>query len=125
MQAQIYAVIDLIDAGLVAASHDISDGGLAVALAEMTFENEIGLKVEVDSNLPLTQILFSETGGFLLEIISENIEPAKQLLQKSNLTYQFIGTTTSTQRIRIQNAIDLDLTKAKERWQNGLREKLL
>jgi phosphoribosylformylglycinamidine synthase len=125
VQAQIYAVIDLIDAGLVAASHDISDGGLAVALAEMTFENEIGLKVEVDSNLPLTQILFSETGGFLLEIISENIEPAKQLLQKSNLTYQFIGTTTSTQRIRIQNAIDLDLTKAKERWQNGLREKLL
>ena len=34
-RARIYAITDAIDAGLVAACQDISDGGLAVALAEM------------------------------------------------------------------------------------------
>jgi phosphoribosylformylglycinamidine synthase subunit PurL len=124
LQAQLYAVIDLIDAGLVAASHDISDGGLAVALAEMSFENEIGLEVSIESDLPLSRILFSETGGFLLEIATENMDSVAQLLEQRKLAYQTIGKTTSTSRLKIQEAIDLDLARAKERWQNGLREKL-
>ena len=125
LQAQLYVVIDLIDAGLVAASHDISDGGLAVTLAEMAFENEIGLEVAIDSSLTLSQILFSETGGFILEIYPENIHTSMELLEKRNLNYQHIGKTTSSKRIKIQNSIDLWLDQAKERWQNGLREKLL
>ncbi|MCZ6672054.1 MAG: phosphoribosylformylglycinamidine synthase subunit PurL [Verrucomicrobia bacterium] len=125
VQAQLYSVIDLIDAGLVAASHDISDGGLAVAIAEMSFENQIGCEVSIESDLPLSPILFSETGGFILEISSTHLSDALTLLNERNLAYQRIGTTTSTQRLKIQNAIDLDLTQAKERWENGLREKLL
>lgn len=125
VEAQLYAVVDLIDAGLVLASHDISDGGLAVALAEMSFENEIGFEVMVDSLVPPIPTLFSETGGFILEISTANLETVISLLDGRNLVYQRIGSTTSTPRLKIQNSIDLDLAQAKERWENGLREKLL
>jgi len=125
VQAQLYAVIDLIDSGLVEASHDISDGGLAVALAEMSFENEIGFAVEIDSELSALTCLFAETGGFILEITPANLKAATTLLDERNLNYQSIGSTSSDKRLNLNSTINLDLAHAKERWENGLREKLL
>ena len=37
VKKQIYAITDCIDQSLLNSCHDISDGGLAVALAEMSF----------------------------------------------------------------------------------------
>lgn len=125
VQTQIYAVIDLIDAEYIEASHDISDGGLAVALAEMSFENQIGCEISVRSDLTDLQILFSETGGFILEVTASNLDAATALLTERKLDFQVIGKTTSDKRLKLQNSIDLDLAQAKERWENGLREKLL
>ncbi|MCB1122332.1 MAG: phosphoribosylformylglycinamidine synthase subunit PurL, partial [Verrucomicrobiae bacterium] len=125
LQEQLFAVIDLIDAGLVLASHDISDGGLAIALAEMSFDQEVGINVKVESDLPASQVLFSETGGFLLEITPENLAAATSLLEERNVFYQTIGETTSSPYLNIQDVLHLEVAKAKERWQNGLREKLL
>lgn len=125
VQAQIYAMIDLIDAGWVRASHDISEGGAAVALAEMSFTNEIGFEVSIDSDLPQSRVLFAETGGFLIEVAPEHESSVLQLLSERDLNHQRIGTTTPTQRLKINDSIDLTLSQAKDRWQNGLREKLL
>ena len=44
---QIYAITDSIDRDLINACHDISDGGVAVTLSEMTFENSIGCNVNI------------------------------------------------------------------------------
>ncbi|QXD22475.1 phosphoribosylformylglycinamidine synthase subunit PurL [Opitutia bacterium ISCC 51] len=125
VQAQIYAMIDLIDAEWVRASHDISEGGTAVALAEMSFSNEIGFEVSIDSDLPQSRVLFAETGGFLIEVAPEHESSVLQLLNERDLNHQRIGTTTPNQRLKINDSIDLTLTQAKDRWQNGLREKLL
>jgi len=50
-QKEIYTVVDGIAQGLIAGAHDISDGGLAVAVAEMAFggwgRGEIGATVDV------------------------------------------------------------------------------
>ena len=125
VQSQLYAVIDLIDAGLVKSSHDISEGGVAVALAEMSFANEIGFEVVIASDLPQSRILFSETGGFLLEIAADNEAVVLQLLIERGINHQRIGTTTTNQRLKINDSVDMDLAQAKDRWANGLREKLL
>ena len=47
-----------IDGGLVAAAHDLSDGGLAVALAEMCLKNAIGCQIDNLDDRP--EILFGE-----------------------------------------------------------------
>ncbi|HIN01791.1 MAG TPA: phosphoribosylformylglycinamidine synthase subunit PurL, partial [Candidatus Marinimicrobia bacterium] len=73
MKNQIFALTDCIDDGLVLSCHDISDGGVASALSEMTFGNGVGCDVNIDSDLQTDKILFSETGGFVLEVSSENV----------------------------------------------------
>ncbi|MCL2473579.1 MAG: phosphoribosylformylglycinamidine synthase subunit PurL [Alphaproteobacteria bacterium] len=42
-------VRDIINEGIISACHDVSDGGLLVALAEMSLASEIGVKVTLDN----------------------------------------------------------------------------
>lgn len=60
------AVLATIQAGLVSAAHDVSDGGLAVALVEMAAANALGATLQLDIT---GAQLFSETPGrFLLTV---------------------------------------------------------
>lgn len=125
VQQQNHTMVDLIREGLVLACHDISDGGLAVALAEMSFPNCIGCAVKVDSELPPSRVLYSETGGFILEVNQDKLASVLEILEDRQLVFQRIGRTTSTPRLSMQDVVDIDLNVARERWENGLREKLL
>ncbi|HEX6502453.1 MAG TPA: phosphoribosylformylglycinamidine synthase subunit PurL [Terriglobales bacterium] len=58
------AVVEIIQAGLVDAAHDCSEGGLAVTLAESAFPFRVGMKVDVASEeLPPEFVLFGEDAG--------------------------------------------------------------
>ena len=72
VEAAIAAVRDAVRAGSVASAHDVSDGGLACALAESAIAGGIGCRVDLD---PLVELrggsgesaLFGEgPGGFVL-----------------------------------------------------------
>ena len=123
MNNQIYAITDCIDQELVLACHDISEGGVATALAEMSLENAIGLTVNVDSNLSSDKILFSETGGFILEAKNNQIELIRSIFESHNLNLYVIG-QTGGKRIKINKVIDVLVNEAKRCWENSLREKL-
>ncbi len=64
-------VLGAMDAGLIAACHDCSEGGLAVALSEMAFTGGLGLDVDL-GKVPVSEfmrddyLLFSESNGRLL-----------------------------------------------------------
>ncbi|MCE3232239.1 MAG: phosphoribosylformylglycinamidine synthase [Rickettsiaceae bacterium] len=53
----------LIAEGKVTACHDISDGGLYVAIAEMAMARGIGASLSINSSLPLFSYLFGEDQG--------------------------------------------------------------
>jgi len=120
---QIFALTDCIDDGLVLSCHDISDGGVASTLAEMTFGNDIGCDINIDSNLLNEKLLWSETGGFILEISLENVDEIKTIFSHVELDVYEIGKTVGN-LIQINNVVGLTVNKAKEAWTNGLREKL-
>jgi phosphoribosylformylglycinamidine synthase len=71
-RARYRALYQAIQAGLVNACHDLSDGGLAVALAEMSIGGRLGAEVEMDAvpatagGLTLTELLYSESASRLL-----------------------------------------------------------
>ncbi len=112
--------------GLLLAVHDISDGGLAVALAEMSFKNEIGINVHVPGNhLSIEAKLFAETGGFILEVDSEKVDALLALLAKAHISAIAIGKTTSSTQLQMNGFIDLAIADVKSAWENGLRERLL
>lgn len=53
------ALLQAIQAGLVASAHDVSEGGLAVAIAETTFGTNLGVNVTLEGSA--TTALFSES----------------------------------------------------------------
>ncbi len=120
---QIFALTDCIDNDLVLSCHDIADGGVASALSEMTFGNGIGCEVTIESDLSTDKILFSETGGFVCEVSSENVDAVTAAFSHYGLGLLQIG-STGGDSIKINNIVDLSVDGAREAWTNGLREKL-
>ena len=121
---QICALTDCIDDGLILSCHDIADGGAASALAEMTFGNGIGCDVKIETDLSLDKIFFSETGGFILEISTHNVTRVKEGFSEYGQTIFNIGKTNFSNSIKLNRVINLDLDKAKDAWDDGLRQKL-
>lgn len=68
-------IVEAIDHGYVRACHDLSDGGLSVAIAEMAFTGGLGLDIDI-SMVPVSQemrddlLLFSESNGRILVEVS-------------------------------------------------------
>ena len=120
---QIFALTDSIERKLVLSCHDISDGGLALTVSEMTFENNIGCEVAFSSDLSDDKILFSETGGFILEVSMDSFEKLHNIFSNFNLKVFKIGTTGGN-KIKINTAVNISVEEAKDKWLNGLRNKL-
>ena len=120
---QIFALTDCINEGLVLSCHDIADGGVASTVVEMTFGNGIGCDITINSDLPTDKILFSETGGFVLEVSPENADAVLSNFSKYESDVFQVGTTGSN-TIQINRVVDMVISDAKKTWANGLREKL-
>ena len=89
----------------------------------MTFGKNIGCKVSVESDLPSAKILFSETGGFLVETSRDSVKKIQSIFLSYGLDVFEIGTTGGVS-ININKAIDLPISSAKKTWTKGLRDKL-
>jgi phosphoribosylformylglycinamidine synthase len=129
----IYAVIDAIDEGLLAAAHDISNGGLAASLCEMALVRPARFGFDVDlagaseqGSMRTDKILFSESSGFVLEAKAGSEARLTELLKKRGLEPMQIGTVSGKRRIVIsrsgESVADLDLDEARNAWVSGLVE---
>ena len=115
--------------GWILAAHDISEGGLAVALAELAFSGTAGLDVSLDS-LPVEEpaeagaLLFSETPGRLvLEIAPEHREEVAAHFE--GIAFAEIGNATPDHgQLRLswgkEILLDESLSELKTLWKNGL-----
>ncbi|HXS49904.1 MAG TPA: phosphoribosylformylglycinamidine synthase subunit PurL [Sphingomicrobium sp.] len=118
----------LIKEGIATAVHDLSDGGLAVALAEMALASGVGAKVQVYG--PATRDYFCEDQGrYLVAVHSE--EAAKALLalaSNADVKVDWIGNTVSDRLILLgeQEQIEADVPIADLRAAHeGLFPKLM
>ena len=120
----IYAVTDAIDKRLLLSCHDISDGGVIVALAEMILggeaDGEIGAQVSFDEKSPLWKALFSESGGFVLEVEEKNAREVQRIFSGHGISLIKLGTTGGPQLV-INDRISLPIGKLKEAWTSGFR----
>jgi phosphoribosylformylglycinamidine synthase len=87
--------------GLLLAYHDISDGGLFAALAEMAFASRCGLDVAMASGAAPLPLLFAEELGAVVEVRSADHPHVVACLQAAGLHAQAIGRSTPGERIRI------------------------
>ena len=84
----------VIEAGQVRACHDISDGGLLIAAAEMALAGNRGLDIHTDfMDLPAHAALFGEDQGrYLLEITASDAAAFEKAAQAAEVPVATIGT---------------------------------
>ena len=104
---EIRTVHEAMRRGLILSAHDISEGGAAAALAEMSFKRSIGVKVEIAGDLALDKKLFGETGGFIFEVERDKARDLKQLFAEQQIPLQQIGETTLIPQLQINQVINL------------------
>jgi phosphoribosylformylglycinamidine synthase len=123
-------VTNAIDAGCIKACHDLSEGGLAVAAAEMALSSEFGLEIYLN-RVPYASwrkrndyILFSESNSrFLVEIPEKRVNEFKSLIK--GVTYAPIGKVTEKQALTIYGLknkplAEVGLDELRMVWQRGL-----
>lgn len=120
-----------ISAGLVRSCHDLSEGGLAVALAEMAFAGGIGADVTGLHQLIGAEAcedrvrLFSESPSrFVVEVEPMQVDAFRRTIGELPLTE--IGKTVAETRLRIAGAngewlIWAKLAELREAWHRPLR----
>ncbi|MGC2224767.1 MAG: phosphoribosylformylglycinamidine synthase subunit PurL [Methylocella sp.] len=84
----------LIESGAVTAVHDVSDGGLAVALAEMAMAGLIGATIEVSPPLPELGFLFGEDQArYIVTAAPENAASIRDAAETTGVACEIIGVT--------------------------------
>ncbi|OJG86357.1 phosphoribosylformylglycinamidine synthase 2 [Enterococcus raffinosus] len=111
-------VLSAIKAGLVASAHDCAEGGLAVAIAEAAFNNQLG--VEVTIAMPVENLFAETQSRFVLSIKPENQAAFEALAGNKAVN---IGETTSTGELVITangGVIKVAVSKAEELWEEAI-----
>ena len=124
LQNQIKVVYSLINKNQILACHDISEGGIAVAISEMSFANGVGGSINIESKLNNDRVLFSESGGFVIEIEKNNKDTICSIMDDEGVAWSDIGRTNDSGVLHMNNVVELTINKAKLSWENGLRDKL-
>jgi phosphoribosylformylglycinamidine synthase len=133
---QLFAAVHrAIEAGLVRACHDLSEGGLAVAAAEMAFAGGLGARISLAGvpcdghppsagTRPAAVRLFSESNTrFLCEVRPADAPRLQEML--AGIPHARIGTVTSDPNLAILDGtavvVEAALATLKEAWQKPLR----
>ncbi|MGX7108401.1 phosphoribosylformylglycinamidine synthase subunit PurL [Facklamia miroungae] len=107
-----------IQKGYLASCHDLSEGGLAVALAESAFNTEFGLEVKV--NMPASH-LFAENGSRFIVSVKADQQAAFEAEFKNQFVR--IGQVTDKDLIRIQakdQFIEAERSELQELWEEAI-----
>jgi phosphoribosylformylglycinamidine synthase len=140
-KATFAALHKAIHAGYVRACHDLSEGGLTVAAAEMAFAGGLGARIyleQVPHNIPVAEagdvpgglagaLMFSESNTrFLVEVPPDGVGHFEEMLGDiphaaiGEVLDQSIFIVTDIDPLAEKHLIEVDLSNLKAAWQKPL-----
>ena len=116
---------EIVRAGLVESAHDLSDGGLAVAVAESSFGSSgIGASIKLASELPPHYLLFYEAPSrILISAAKDSLNDVLTIANSYKIESPVIGETVVGQVIFSVNGKDIikrPLGELQKYWANAL-----
>jgi phosphoribosylformylglycinamidine synthase len=124
------SLAEAIERGLVTSVHGCYQGGLAVALAQMSFAGGYGLEIDLNKipteNLnSIDKILYSESAGrFVVTVSPENKENFEEIMRDN--IFKKIGEVRSDEGFKIvvdgKTIIQENIYKLKEAWQGPFKD---
>ena len=112
----------LINTGSINSVHDVSNGGIILALAEMSISSQIGIKIQKPKKLSnISEYFFGEDQGrYLIEINKSNYSTVEKILKENNIYYENIG-VTQKDYFELDNDLKIsvkELYELNNRWYN-------
>ena len=123
LQEVFLALHNAIERGQVLACHDISEGGLGAALAEMCFGGGMGAEITIPPGTQPEKFLFNETAGCFLVEIPDSVDIAAVF---SGVLASAIGKTVPHRSIKAfiqgQELFTVTIDELKEAWKRPMKE---
>jgi phosphoribosylformylglycinamidine synthase len=120
---------EAISQNLVQSSHDVSEGGLAVCLAECCFASpsKIGCRLSLQDHMRPDALLFAETQSRILVTVKDpHLKKFLDLAQRREVQVTILG-KTGKDRIIIdhlnQRIVDIPVEKAFSVWKNAIPDR--
>lgn len=118
------AVLTAIRQGFVQSAHDVSEGGLALAVAESCISGNLGASVQVETEHDAAQYLFSETQSrILLSVPNEYVENLVDLMNQFQVPTNIIGKVTGGNlevSVNDQVVIDRSVQQLTNLWEEAI-----
>jgi phosphoribosylformylglycinamidine synthase len=110
--------------GLLRSAHDVSAGGLAVALAECCVSAEtqapMGARIDLEDGLRPDAMLFGESHGrVVVSARRRHLTRLREVARRAEVPMAVIGEVRGT-RLEIGDLIALDVAELKQRWTTAL-----
>jgi phosphoribosylformylglycinamidine synthase subunit PurL len=119
--------IEAIEKGILRSAHDISDGGLAVALAECCIggpDKPLGVRAEMREMIRGDALLFSESQSRILVSMQEkDLSQLQEIATGHGVPLQVIGAVGGS-RFSIQPILQLSLDELQSIWSSALGNRL-
>ncbi|MCS6782871.1 MAG: phosphoribosylformylglycinamidine synthase subunit PurL [Gloeomargarita sp. SKYBB_i_bin120] len=117
--------------GWITAAHDVSDGGVVIALAEMAIAGGCGVQITVKPPLAVRwdEFFFEEGGSRIWVTIAPDAQPAWETYLREHLPNEWgfwgvIGGEALVIRTETQRLIDLPVTLLHQTWAQALPRRL-
>lgn len=117
-------VIELNEAGLIHSAHDLSDGGLAITLAESCFHpgQTFGFKGEFSHSQAAAQTYFGESGAnIIISAAGKHYEDILRLAEKHNVELHELGEVTLAQSFIINDNIHVSTLELREAHETSIK----
>jgi phosphoribosylformylglycinamidine synthase len=117
------ALLLAIKSGNLSAVHDISDGGLAITLAEMSMFGDKGAEVSIESfSGSKHEILFSEAqSGVVVSCNPDNVEKVLTHFMKADIPAFEIGTVSGSE-LNINGILSIQLSAMSQKYEDAIPE---
>ena len=115
---------DAIKEGLINSSHDVSDGGLAVALAESCVQGNIGFRSNWQLDQDWQAALFGEAQSrIIISMSKDKLSKFEALAEQESTPWVLLGVVGGTS-LRIGTLMDVSLEDLDKAWSHSLQESL-
>ncbi len=87
------SILNLIDKGYVKSAHDISLGGLLVAISKMCIRGNKGIKINKSKKLinEIEYFFAEDQGRYLIEVNKEDLKEVTKILNKNSVHHEELG----------------------------------
>ena len=120
------ALLEASDRGILKSAHDLSEGGIALSLAESCFtpENTAGITVELSGTIRGDALLFSESQArAVVSLDNQNTGILRTITESNNVPMTVIGTVGGSGFL-IKGLIDIPVSEARRAWAAGFENNL-